>query len=90
MIILSSSGLYALSLRNLLTSYLQRRSFHNQINKFFIVPRIAFIMQAHQHWIKAHYNSLIISYGGKWVIVEKDKVVFTDASFDIVVTSIRK
>jgi len=41
-------------------------------------------MQAHQHWIKAHYNSLIKSYGGKWVIVETDKIVFTDASFDIV------
>ncbi len=41
-------------------------------------------MQAPQHWIKAHYNSLIKSYGGKWVIVEKDKIVFADDSFNIV------
>ena len=54
------------------------------------MPRIAFIMQAHQHWIKAHYNSLIKSYGGKWVIVEKNKIIFADAAFDIVFNQYKK
>ena len=47
-------------------------------------------MQPHQHWIKAHYNSLIKSYGGKWVIVEKDKIVFADDSFNIVFNQYKK
>jgi predicted O-methyltransferase YrrM len=47
-------------------------------------------MQAHQNWIKAHYEQLIKSYGGKWVIVEKDKIIFADDSFDIVFNQYKK
>jgi len=51
---------------------------------------ILLIMQSYQNWIKAHYNSLIKSYGGKWVIAEEDKIVFADDSFNIVFNQYKK
>jgi len=47
-------------------------------------------MQTHQNWIKAHYNSVIKSYGGKWVLIEADKILFADESFDIVFKQFKK
>lgn len=35
-------------------------------------------------WVLAHYNELVEKYAGLWVLIQEDRVVFSDRRFDVV------
>ena len=52
------------------------------LNKFLNFSVNFPFMENQRNWIKTNYNTLVKSYGGKWVIVENNKVVFVAERFN--------
>ena len=44
----------------------------------------SFFMQSTSDWVNSHYDDLVKSYSGHWILIAENRIIFADRSFNLV------